>query len=78
VATRFILETDRDRTVIVRVSASDERRARQIIALHGDKDYSLTDATSFAVMERLRIGAAFPFDSHFAHYGFTVIGMTSG
>jgi len=34
---------------------------------------SLTDAASFAVMERLRLPAAFTFDRHFAQYGFTVL-----
>jgi predicted nucleic acid-binding protein len=59
---------------IVRVSERDELRAREIIATHTDKDYSYTDATSFAVMERLRIGEAFTFDRHFAQFGFAVLG----
>jgi uncharacterized protein len=73
VAAVFLNEIDRSRTVLVRVSVTDERRAREIIATH-NKDYTLTDATSFAVMERLRIGAAFTFDRHFAQYGFAVLG----
>ena len=67
-------QIDRGTTTIVRVSAADERRAREIIALHDDKDYSLTDAMSFAVMERLHIDVAFTFDRHFAQYGFVVLG----
>ena len=73
-AIQFLNETDRDRTIVVRVSLTDERRVREIITTHDDKDYSLTDATSFAVMERLRIGAAFTFDRHFLQYGFAVLG----
>ena len=61
-------------TTIVRVSLSDEQRAREIIFSQTDKTYSLTDATSFAVMERLRIETAFTFDRHFAQYGFAVLG----
>ena len=30
--------------------------------------------SSFAVMERLRIGEAFTFDRHFAQYGFVMLG----
>jgi predicted nucleic acid-binding protein len=52
----------------------DEQRAREIIFSQTDKPCSHTDATSFAVMERLRIGTAFTFDRHFAQYGFAVLG----
>ena len=74
VATRLLQEIDEGSSTIVRVSAADERRAREIIMTHDDKDYSLTDATSVAVMERLHIGEAFTFDRHFAQFGFAVCG----
>ncbi|MBA3451041.1 MAG: type II toxin-antitoxin system VapC family toxin [Chloroflexia bacterium] len=74
VAALFLDEIYRSGTVIIRISDADERRARVIIATHDDKDYSLTDATSFAVMERLRIGTAFTFDRHFGQYGFALLG----
>ena len=48
-------------------------RGQQIIFQYSDKDFSLTDATSFAVMERLRIGTAFSYDRHFAQYGFALL-----
>ena len=51
----------------------DEQRARQIIVAYTDKDFTFTDATSFAVMERLRIGHAFTFDDDFRQYGFTTL-----
>ncbi len=73
VAARVLHEIDRSSTTIVRVSAADERRAGEIIAGHADKDYSLTDALSFAVMERLRIGQAFAFDRHFVQYGLMLV-----
>jgi uncharacterized protein len=49
------------------------RRGREIIYRYGDKDFTLTDATSFAVMERLAITRAFSFDHHFSQYGFTIL-----
>ena len=58
---------------IERVLASDEERAREIIASYTDKDYSYTDATSFAVMERLALRRAFTFDRHFEQHGFEPI-----
>lgn len=70
-AWRVLSGIDRSATTIVRVSATDERRAREIIARYADKDFSLTDAISFSVMERLRITWAFSFDQHFAQFGFT-------
>lgn len=60
-------------TTVVRAEEQDEQRARQIIDLYQDKDFSLTDAISFAVMERLEIGYAFTFDRHFAQYGFALL-----
>jgi predicted nucleic acid-binding protein len=67
----FLRSIDAGGTTVVRSRASDEERAREIIYQYGDKDFSLTDAISFAVMERLHITRAFTFDHHFAQYGFT-------
>jgi predicted nucleic acid-binding protein len=61
-------------TTVVRVSAADERRAWEIVRLYRDKDFSMTDATSFAVLERLHIGSALTFDSDFEQAGFAVFG----
>ena len=63
---------DASSSVIVRVRASYETRVKQMISAYRDKDHSLTDALSFAVMERLGISLAFTFDRHFAQYGFLV------
>ena len=74
VAARVLFEIDNSQmTTIVRVSASDEARAREIIRQYQDKNFSLTDATSFAVMERLGITQAFTFDGNFSQYGLTVL-----
>ncbi len=63
--------------MIVRVSQRDEQQAQAIILRYDDKNFSYTDATSFAVMERLRIGPAFTFDHNFAQYGIEMIGPAS-
>ncbi len=74
VAARVLQEIDRSTVTIVRVTGADERRARAIIDQYNDKDFSLTDGTSFAVMERLRISVAFTLDRNFAQYGLQVLG----
>ena len=61
---------------IVRVRERDETRAEEILTRYEDKDFSLTDALSFAVMERLGIGAAFTLDRHFAQFGWMIIPVT--
>jgi predicted nucleic acid-binding protein len=70
IALQILESIDQSATVIVRVSARDERRAREIIRQYDDKSFSLTDATSFAVMERLHIRDVFTFDSDFEQFGF--------
>lgn len=70
-ATAFLRQLGRTTTTLIRVREDDEERARAIIFQYEDKDFSLTDATSFAVMERLGLTDAFTFDRHFAQYGFT-------
>jgi predicted nucleic acid-binding protein len=73
VAVRVLDEIEQGPARIVRVSARDERRARQILKQYTDKDFSLTDTLSFAVMERLRIGYAFTLDDDFAQYGYQIV-----
>lgn len=73
-ATRVLSEIDDNEEItVIRVSVADEARARQIIHQYQDKDFSLTDATSFAVMERLGITHAFTLDHNFSQYGFIVL-----
>jgi uncharacterized protein len=73
VALRFLDRLEAGQTVVVRVRARDEDRAKQILRLYLDKDFSFVDALSFAVMERLGITRAFTFDRHFAQYGLVVL-----
>ncbi len=60
---------------VERVIEHDESKARAIVAGHTDKTYSYTDATSFAVMDRLALRQVFAFDPHFRQYGFQVLGL---
>ena len=60
---------------VERVNDDDELRARLVIRQYADKTFSYTDATSFAMMERLGIKTAFAFDPHFRQYGFQVLGL---
>jgi predicted nucleic acid-binding protein len=74
VARTFLQAVDKSKiTNIVRAEVVDEEAARAIIYRYTDKDFSLTDAISFAVMERMGISQAFAFDKHFAQYGVKVL-----
>ncbi len=55
------------------VTPADEKKAREIIQRYTDKEFSYTDATSFAVMARLGIQTAFAFDVHFRQYGLKLL-----
>lgn len=60
---------------VIRVLPREEERAREILSRHADKDWSLCDAISFAVLEIRGIRSAFSFDRHFRQYGrFDVLG----
>jgi uncharacterized protein len=58
---------------LIYVTKADEDQAQALIARYRDKDFSLTDATCFAVMERLGIPNAFTFDQNFTQYGQAVV-----
>lgn len=69
----FLRGLEESHTTVVRVRASDEERVRDIVYRYTDKYFSLADAISFTIMERLHITRAFTFDRHFAQYGFAVL-----
>jgi len=77
-ASQILARIDAGTATIVRVTDEDEQRARAIIRQYADKDFSLTDTLSFAVMERLHIPAAFTFDSDFAQFGLQVLQPDDG
>lgn len=63
---------------VVRAVPDEEQRAKEILARHTDKDWTLCDAISFAVLDTRRIRRAFTFDHHFRQYGrIEVVGLTS-
>jgi predicted nucleic acid-binding protein len=56
------------------VREGDEERAIALVHQHADKGYSLCDALSFVVMERMGITEALAFDRHFLEDGrFTIL-----
>ncbi len=69
-ARQFLQDIEASDTRVVQVRARDEARGRDLLFRYADKDWSFTDAISFAVMERLGIRLAFTFDSDFEQYGF--------
>jgi predicted nucleic acid-binding protein len=64
-------------TRILWVQPAEVEAAETIIDDYSDKNFSLTDATSFVLMERYRIGVALTTDRNFAQYGFQVLGFGS-
>jgi predicted nucleic acid-binding protein len=54
---------------ILRVDPDHEARAWEIILQFSDKDFSYTDATSFALVESLEIEGVLSLDRHFHQYG---------
>jgi predicted nucleic acid-binding protein len=60
--------------VVEPVRAEDEIQAMALVRAHVDKSYSLCDALSFVVMERMGVSEAIAFDRHFREYGrFTIL-----
>jgi predicted nucleic acid-binding protein len=54
---------------VVRASPDEESRAKEILERYSDKDWSLCDAISFAVIASRGVGLAFSFDRHFLQFG---------
>jgi uncharacterized protein len=62
---------------VVRVLPEEEQRARELLARYTDKDWTLCDAMSFALLDLRRIQRVFTFDHHFQQYGrIEVLGLT--
>ncbi len=54
---------------VVQVLPAEEQKAKEILARQTDKDWTLCDAISFAVLDARHVGRAFTFDHHFRQYG---------
>jgi uncharacterized protein len=54
---------------VVRALPTEEHSARELLARHTDKDWTLCDAISFAVLDARHVATAFTFDRHFRQYG---------
>ena len=58
---------------VERCTEEDEVAAISLVRAHTDKSYSLCDALSFVVMERLGVTEAISYDADFRSYGRFVI-----
>ena len=54
---------------VMRALPAEEQRAKEILARHTDKDWTLCDAVSFAILDARHVPRAFTFDHHFRQYG---------
>jgi predicted nucleic acid-binding protein len=72
--TAFLDQFETSATTIVWIQGPEAARAQAIIRQYADKIFSLTDATSFVLMERHRIGVALTSDRNFAQYGLVTLG----
>lgn len=60
-------------TPVLRVTPSEERRAWDLFQRYHDKRFSFVDCTSFTLMQRRRIPAAFAFDRDFRRFGHWIV-----
>jgi predicted nucleic acid-binding protein len=73
-ADRFLAQLrESSAPTLLYVTRDDEERALELITRYHDKNFSLVDATSFVIMERMGIPRAFTFDHNFTQYGLQVL-----
>lgn len=73
-ALAFLESVEEGICTVERLTTADEAAAIALVRAHEDKTYSLCDAASFVVMERLGVTEAIAFDRHFSAYGrFTLL-----
>jgi predicted nucleic acid-binding protein len=58
---------------LVFADESDHQATSALLERYSDKRFSYADASSFVIMERLRIPLAFTFDRDFRQYGIAVM-----
>jgi predicted nucleic acid-binding protein len=54
---------------VVSAIPAEEQKAKEILARHADKDWTLCDSISFAVLDARHVTRVFTFDHHFRQYG---------
>lgn len=54
---------------VVRALPDEEQQAKALVARYTDKDWTLCDAVSFAVLTTRGVRRAFTFDHHFRQFG---------
>jgi predicted nucleic acid-binding protein len=69
-AIRWLDRVRHSRTSVVRIDAGLEDEAWAWLRVHDERPYSFVDATSFALMRKLRLTEALAFDGDFASAGF--------
>ena len=62
-----------DTVELVTITPEFFEKAYQLYCARDDKEWGLTDCTSFAVMQKMRMNRAFTADRHFEQAGFTVL-----
>lgn len=67
-ALRFWETLRENATPILCLQPSDLEAAWHIVSNWSDQDFSFTDATTFAIMERCGVTKCFAFDKHFSVY----------
>jgi uncharacterized protein len=65
----WIDQTRQHRWEVIRNTDTDIEKATEIFFAFTDKNWSFTDCTSWAVIQRLNIRQAFAFDDHFRQFG---------
>jgi predicted nucleic acid-binding protein len=68
-AIQFLDDIDASELHVERVSEEDEKAAIALVRAHKDKSYSLCDAQSFILCERLGISETISCDDDFRSYG---------
>jgi len=68
-ALQFLDALAHSKVEVERCTEQDERAAIALLRAHTDKSYSLCDALSFVVMERLGVEEAISYDADFRSYG---------
>ncbi len=66
------IKHNKDIEMIV-VTEKDKTTAEKVFEKYADKDFSFTDCTTFAVIQRLGIKNILSFDKHFQQYGIAVL-----